>query len=418
MNKKSVLTLCAAVALLVPAQLFASGFGYYEHGAKATAVAGAFVAQADDASAIYYNPAGIAFLEGTSIYGAIHPVKPSSTARIFGTTTDTETGWQPPSSAFVATNLTSAVKFGVGVFIPYGLEVKWPKNWVGSQISQRSYLRSIYIRPTVAFQASEKLALGIGLDFVTSKVTLEQQTPFSVSPLLPSGRADAVVEGTGTGYGFTAGLLFKASDKVQFGAKYQHEVEIDFEGDVDFTYIAAGHPLVDGFGAALFVDQNVKTTITMPAELVVGVMFKPAENFNFEVDFQWTKWDSYQTLDVQFDNPLLNIQDEGNWDNSWMIRIGGEYWVAPEWAVRAGYIHDTSPIPDNTVKPILPDSARNEVTFGLGYDTQESCCWGNFRADFALQYVKSDERTSTFPAFPATYEQDALIFGVGFGITF
>lgn len=419
MKSTRVIFAVALVALLTSAHAMASGFGFYEHGAKATAMAGAFVAQADDASAIYYNPAGLAFLEGKyNIYSTIHPVKSSSDATIFGVTTDTTTGWLPPSAGYAAMSITDKIKAGIGVFIPYGLEVKWPQNWIGSEISQRTYMSTYYIRPALALQVSENVALGLGVDFVWSKLTLEQQRSFSIHPALPSGALDSTVEGTATGVGFTVGAMIKVNEQFQIGAKYQHEVELDYEGDVVFDYTASGHPLVDGTAAVLFQGQSVNTSITMPSEFVVGAMFRVTPKMILEADYQFTKWSSYKSLNVQFDNPLLDLEDEGNWDDTWMIRIGAEYWVDREWAVRGGYIYDTSPIPDDTLKPLLPDADRNEVTLGFGYDTKESCCWGNLTADFALQWVLFEDRTSTFPQFPAAYSTDVLIIGFGFGINF
>ena len=98
MRKHLIIPLVAAVALLTPAALQASGFGYYEHGAKATAMAGAFVGRADDVTAIFYNPAGIAFLEGTWVGFGFHPVTSDSTSTLHGISTDTTTGWLPPAS--------------------------------------------------------------------------------------------------------------------------------------------------------------------------------------------------------------------------------------------------------------------------------------------------------------------------------
>lgn len=419
MKSTRIIFAIALVMLLTTANAMASGFGFYEHGAKATALAGAFVARADDASAIYYNPAGLAFLEGKyNLYGAMHPVKPDSSATFANITTDTTTGWQPPFAGYIAMRITDSIKAGFGVFVPYGLEVKWPVDWLGSAISQRTFMSTYFFRPAIAIKVSDNMSFGVGVDFAWSKLTLAQQSDFSISPLLPSGRSDAEVEGTGSGVGFTVGALIKVNEQFQIGAKYQHEIEIDYEGDVVFDYSASGHPLVDGTAAALLTGQNVTTTITMPSEFVVGAMYRVTPKMILEADYQFTTWSSFESLDVAFDNPLLNINDESNWEDSWMIRIGLEYWVADEWAVRGGYIFDTTPIPDDTLKPILPDSDRNEITLGLGYDTKESCCWGALTADFALQWVMGEERDSTFPQFPATYTSDAFIVGFGIGVSF
>ena len=63
--RNAKLILAAGAVLLVPALVFGNGFALFEHGARGVAMGGAFCAIADDATAGYYNPAGLAFLEGT-----------------------------------------------------------------------------------------------------------------------------------------------------------------------------------------------------------------------------------------------------------------------------------------------------------------------------------------------------------------
>src|ERR1700730_18193285 len=61
-------SLFALALLLCPTPVRAAGFALFEQGGKAMGFAGAFTAQASDPSAIFHNPAGIAFLRGTQIY--------------------------------------------------------------------------------------------------------------------------------------------------------------------------------------------------------------------------------------------------------------------------------------------------------------------------------------------------------------
>src|SRR5215468_7489467 len=68
-----------ALALLLPAsRAFAAGFSIFEQGARGMGFAGAFTAQANDPSAIFHNPAGIAFLKGKQIYLGATLIHPSS----------------------------------------------------------------------------------------------------------------------------------------------------------------------------------------------------------------------------------------------------------------------------------------------------------------------------------------------------
>ncbi len=417
MRKHLIVTLVAAVALLIPAALQASGFGYYEHGAKATAMAGAFVGRADDVTAIFYNPAGIAFLEGTFINFSFHPVKPHCESTLGGISTETTTGWIPPASAFVSTNLSENVAVGFGFFVPYGLSVDWPQNWIGREISYMSALRSYYFQPTIAFKLSEQFSVGIGLDYVRSKVEIGQKAVMSLAPGL-APEIDAALEGTGTGYGFNVGALFRASPRFQIGFSYKSQVSIDYDGNVDFTVPSTGIALFDAILSATFADQSVSTTIDMPYIIVVGSMFRVTDNFNVQLDVQRTGWSCYDELAISFQNPALDFADAGNWNDIWTYRLGFEYVMNRELSLRLGYIYDHTPILDSTLKPILPGASRNEITGGFGYDTLDSCCWGRVVIDFALQYLWFAPRTSTYVPFPSEYESNALILGLSFTYRF
>ena len=417
-----VVPLVAAAALSLPMAALASGFGYYEHGAKATAMAGAFVARADDVTAVFYNPAGIAFLDGTNVHLGMHPINLNFTSKFAGITTDDTNKWLTPASAFFSSKLNDSISYGFGFYVPFGLTVDWPDEWIGRPISYHTALRSYYLQPTIAFKVNEQFSVGAGVNIVYSKVELSritvQQIP--ISPLLPplSVHVDTVVEATGNGYGVNLGMLYKVNPKFNLGLSYKSEIDIDYDGDVDFTPTPTGIPLVDATVGAIFTDQNVRSNIKMPQILAVGAMFKASERFSFEVDVQWTGWSSFEKLEFDFDNDLLDAADVNNWEDVWTLRVGGEYLVSPDWAVRAGYIYDPAAIPASTLKSLLPDAARNELTFGIGYDTHESCCWGRLALDCAVQYIWTKGRTSTFTPFPSDYEANALIVGMGLTLGF
>jgi len=422
MRNRYIITLTLAIALLVPASLFASGFGYYEHGAKATAMAGAFVGRADDVTAVFYNPAGIAFLEGTHIYLGMHPVSSNSTAKIMGASIDGTTDTLYPASVFLSKKLTDEISVGFGFFVPFGLSSDWPAGWIGSQLSYHTALRSYYFQPTIAYKVNDQLSIGAGIDIVRSKVELSRSSlaQIPISPLLPPLQVgvDTVLDATGNGYGVNLGLLYKFSPKFNIGFSYKSEISIDYEGDVDFTPSRTGIPLVDGTIDAIFYDQKARTTIKMPQIFAVGTAFQPAERFNMQIDLQWTGWSSFENLEFDLDNDMLDAVDPSNWEDAFTFRVGGEYMLDPFWALRAGYIYDQGAVPDATLKPMLPDADRNELTFGIGYDTVESCCWGRVAFDFALQYIMFNDHTSTFSLFPAAYESNALIIGMGFTYNF
>lgn len=418
MSKK--LSLIVLIIIAVPSAVMASGFGLYDANAKATGMGSAFVAKADDASAIYYNPAGIAFLEGHNFLGSITPVQPHVDVTFMGDTTSSEQRWVYVPSMYYATSVSDRISVGIGVFAPFGLGVQYPAEYPGNLASYRSMGLAAFIRPTVAFKVSDNFAIGGGVDFVYSRMKEWRRIPYQFLGLpFENHVIDARYEYDGTGTGFAFGALYKASEQFQIGLKYRHKVEIDYEGDVDFTFYETGVPMVDGMIGQLFVDQGSRSGVTIPNEFTAGIMYKTSERLSFTADFVWTKWSEIEVINLLHDEtPAIDSPWPMEWEDTWQIKFGTEYWVSHSWAVRGGYIRDNSPIPAENLTPFAPDSDRNEFTVGLGYDTKEACCWGRFFADAAFRYILLEDVTSEFTFFPAEFSTDMTFFAISFGVSF
>src|SRR6185295_2244636 len=134
-----------AVSFLIACFLIASparagGFRIVDQGAAATGQGSAFVAQADDPSALYYNPAGITQLRRVQIYtgttligGRLRYDSPAGvTARgdLGGTIAS-----PPPSQFYLTANVRDLgihwlgdLSVGLGVLGPFGTKVRWPDD--------------------------------------------------------------------------------------------------------------------------------------------------------------------------------------------------------------------------------------------------------------------------------------------------
>ena len=112
---------------LAAAPAFPSGFQVMTQGARATGMGLAFAGIADDPSAIFYNPAGIA--QGRILDAQIGDSIIVPSARFTaqgGATTRSASGVVPPFQAYLSAGVHDDLSLGVGVFTPYGLTVNWP----------------------------------------------------------------------------------------------------------------------------------------------------------------------------------------------------------------------------------------------------------------------------------------------------
>lgn len=378
---------------------------------------GAFVARASDPSAIFFNPAGIAYLKGLNIMAGTTMVLPLVSFRgpsNFNTNQETKMNNIVflPSNAYVTYSMENGLSFGLGFFNPYGLGVEWGESWVGKAITTKSTVQTFYFNPTVSYRFGDPTgfngSVGVGFDYVLGTVLLRKRIPnFDPQPTIALETSKP-----GTGTGFSAGILVKPVEGVSVGVSYRSPTKIDFNGTAK----------IDGASAAvqpLFPGGDATTSIKLPATLFAGVAVKPIENLELEADYQFTGWSSYDKLEIDFAQETSAQKDQSypkNYEDVFMIRLGAEYTMG-DMQLRAGYIFDKSPVPDASLEPLLPDANRNDLSFGLGYKLTP-----NWTIDVSYMMVLFNQRTTdpgvTMNKFDGTYNSTAHLFAIDIGYHF
>jgi long-chain fatty acid transport protein len=411
-----------------------AGFLIYEHGAAAMAMAGAFVALANNPSAIFHNPAGIAFLEGTQIsFGTtlIFPVAslslPNWPDPAYQSVNQVSQVFYP-STFYISHKISDKIVAGFGFFNPYGMGVKWPEDYPLKYISIRDDMKTFFFNPTLAFKVNENFSLGFGVSYIYSTLEFElvehvedtiDLTPLGL-PVTASYTMDVplVLEATGSAWGLNAGALYKG-ENFSIGFNWRGGFKIKFDGDlalsaalVDVTFpplpqetkeavetAIAGQ--VPSEGGALIPSFN------FPHILGVGVAFNLTQSLIMSADVHYILWSTYDEFTVEVDVPGFDDkQVEENWTDSFVFRGGLEYNLNERFALRAGFLYDQTPQPDETVDPILPDANRWALTGGFGYKS------GNFVIDVAYQFEPFADRTSENREI-AAYQQGGVNLGKG-----
>lgn len=389
-----------ALILVLSVSLFAGGFQINEHGARATGMAGAFVTSYSPIS-IFYNPAGLTYLKGTNFSIGTTLIFPSARFRgpyQFNTTQETKMVKQVfyPSNLYLTHTFENGLALGIGVFNPYGLGSKWPEDWVGRAITVESDLKTFYINPTVAYKFSDELSIGAGFNYVYSLVTLRRKIP-SFTP-----EVGVKLSGDGTGMGFNVGWLLKL-DPISVGFSYRSQVKVNFSGTADFQKPASLNQLLPG--------GNIKTSVKMPDVVMAGVGFS-SENVTFELTYQFTRWSSYDVIEIDFEKETSAQTDqklERYYKDVAIYRAGLEYRVG-NIALRGGIAYDQNPISDKYLEPSLPDADRWEFTLGAGYTI------GNLTIDLGYMFVRFKQREviGTIVGFDGVYNSNAHLLGINF----
>jgi len=392
--------------LFAATSAMAAGFRLPEAGAKAMGMGFAFTAQADDPSAIYFNPAGIVQLEGTNVkVGVTFVNNPGAeftgitglTGGLSMSETQKDLVFFIPN-AFVTKKASPNFAYGIGLFAPFGLGQEYENhhtNIFRNKINQIDLL-TLVVNPTVAFKVNDVLSVGAGIDFMYGKAELHQTGVAPGSLGQPVDIFTLHLEGDGTAWGYNFGVLLTPTKNIKVGASYRSKFDLEIkDGDVHVREIDSVNniPVFGGFTAAQVFggtsfNTNGSTTLHLPATATLGVAYI-RDRLTLEVDADWTFWHSYKSLALDFKTePIpLDTSIRKDWKDVVAIYVGGEYRVTDPLALRLGFRYDPTPVPADTMGPELPDADRLYYSAGAGYK------YRNWTFDLAYMYVDKKDRT-------------------------
>lgn len=352
----------------------AAGFRLPDQDTAAMGMGGAFVGQADNPSAVWYNPAGITQLDGTRVSVgvlAIYPVM--NHENMNGTTDVSERNVFLPVQLFATDKVNDRVSLGLGITSPFGLSTNWSDSSATSNVATLSRVKTIDINPNIAYKINDGLSVAAGVDYMILQATMNK--------LLPIGNALFRLNGDGTGLGANAGVKYNATDQLNLGLSYRSRVKIKVDGTAEV-------------GAPLGLSNSAQTEIILPDLIQFGASYKATEKLTLNADLDYTWWSTYDRLVIK-SNTILFLSsgttdtsiDEKDWKNTWAIRIGGQYKLSEQWKLRAGYVYDQSPVPSDRFDTRVPDADRQGITIGTGYTS------GNITIDASYMYLHFKNRT-------------------------
>lgn len=432
--------------LMITTCAWGSAFSIQEIGTRATGMGGAFVAVASDGSALFYNPAGIAFQDGfrmqmdTLLVHGNFKFTPSVTPN--GTVVP-EGGYQGFISPqiLVVPNMYMTMRLnpkwtvGFGSFAPFGLGGNWtnfedsePANtkFVARFHTTRPKMESIWMQPTVAYRVNDRLAIAFGGALVHTHVLLEQSilNPLEegrffgeqlaprifpdadpvvagriIARLLPEGRSRFAATSNNIGGAF--GILYRHPQwKTRFGATYRTAVTQHFRGKASFAFTTeyALKPLAGpAVFANLFPEQPATATFPTPGTYAVGAATEAFGRNLFALDVQMQDYRRlrYVVLNFSQHGPDTATPAEARIDysfhNAWAVRVGWERPVK-NMTVRAGGAFDGTPVPEGAVSPLWPDSSRINFNGGVSKEV------GGKEISIFYQFTKFLPRTTNVAA--------------------
>jgi long-chain fatty acid transport protein len=400
---KKVYTLFSA--LLISTQLFAGGFQLNEHGAKAMGMGGAFTAVANDASAIYWNPAGLTQVSGTQLMLGTTLVAPMSSFKgVTPATTKYETESQTffPTHFFAAHSFSNGLAIGLGFTSPFGLGVKWPDDWAGRFLALDTELKVFTISGVAAYKFSEQFSLSAGLIYSWANVTIKQKVPIPPIPLLgyPGGESLVTLDGDdNSSIGYIFGMLYKPMAELSIGASFHSQLKYNFDGTATSTGVPAP-------AAPQYPHGNLSADLTAPFNLAVGAAYQVSSKLLLSLDFQYVGWSSYDTLKVDFaESTVPDIASPRLYDNSYIVRLGGDYKISDCFSGLVGIYFDKTPVKKEYVSPSLPEGNRIGLSIGFEYVLTHNLSLSGSYLFIHSNDVEVTNSTQDFIPFDAAVEQ-------------
>ena len=380
--------------LLVPQCLRASGLSKPVNvGPKAIGMGGAFVAIADDPTAIYHNPAGITQIKGHQFHlGMDGLITDLSYTPPAGTAEKAKSEFLPVPSFGYVTDLGSPIFFGLGLFFPHGNGGKFSTASAIPSNANEGQIYSMELSPTVAWLVIPELSIGASLRVVRISSTLKGQA-------LPTGDVLTDLDLSGWAIGASAGFLYKPFKFFSIGANYRSQVSTKLDGDA--TFAVAGK-----------LDARLKETL--PTLVTAGIAVTPLENLTIGLSYGFERNSEVKTLTLELPAVATSIPSPQNWSDSNTIHLGAEYWVLPPLALRFGYAKDLDgSIPDSANSRIIGDIAAHEVSAGVAYKWTRYTFGATWNARFGEREVPVSGTTNIAPG---NYDAFVQMISLGVGI--
>lgn len=346
----------------------ANGFALPSQDAFAASRGEAFVATADNPSAIYYNPAGITQLENNNLRAGLEALgyQPSFTPPAgvanYGVTYDEKDNFATIPQLFYTCSLTNVpVSFGLGVYAPFGGSMTWPQKTGFRSVAIKGSLEYLAINPVVAVQILPGLSIGGGPTINYSKIILTQ----GLRRWAPRGTNYFRFSGDGWSLGYNAGILWQPNTAISLGATIRGASRMEYHGRTDLQLQPGVYNTPQS--------RDARTDFDFPLTAVFGVSCRPTAKWNIEFDATYTGWDSFDEVTIRQGPPALsrpfdqNIPVKLGWQASWIYEFGVTRYFENGWQISAGYAFNGNSVPDQYYTPLAADLNRHFFSVGTGY---------------------------------------------------
>ncbi len=374
----------AAALAAITSTTMAGGFGIATQNGSGTgnAFAGG-AAVAEDASTVWYNPAGMTALPGTTNFAvAAQILRPSFKFENNGSTLPIGTGeggdggdWTYIPQGFVTHKLSDKWSVGAAFNTPFGLKTAYDAGWRGQSIALTSQVKTYNLNGSVAYKINDMFSVGAGVNYQKAEIKFNSQ--------IAIGFVEPNLSDSAVGYNF--GVLFQPTTSTRIGAHYRTAINYQATGTLTAPVLLGG-------------SSSATAGLTTPDTASVSVFHALAPQWDIMGDVTWTGWSHVKQLTVVRTSGALTgaapVSLTFNWRDTWRTSLGANYKPNATWKFRAGVAYDKTPTNDVDRTARLPDQDRTWLAFGAQMKVSKA---GTVDVGYAHEFVKNASVNNVAP---------------------
>lgn len=346
----------------------AAGFALSEQNGSGlgNAYAGA-AAVAEDASTIFFNPAGMTYLEGRQIVGALHLINTTGdfdnrgsipgTGRPLGGDGGDMGSFAAIPNFYYKQDISEQLKFGIGVGTPFGLKTEYDKNWIGRFHALKSELKTVNINPSLAWKLNDQWSFGFGVSAMWAEAELTSAVNL--------GATESSINNKGKdwGFGYNLGAIYQVTPDTRLGVAFRSKIDQHLKGDARSSF--TGLNAIPG----RTLNTDITADLTLPETFSLSGFSRLDDRWDLLADVTWTRWSQFKSLSIMRDNgsnTAIGTTQE-HWNNTLRYSVGLNYRYTDAIKLRTGVAYDQEAIDNNHRTARIPGNDRIWLSFGASW---------------------------------------------------
>ena len=405
--EKSMKVIPALILLAFSGAASASGFQLTEQ--NASGLGNAYAGQAavaENASTIFFNPAGMTKLQDREFSLGLAAIGPTFNFHDNGSKVGTPPagtsgglmgtgeggnagGWAALPNGYLSWALSKDLYVGVGVGAPFGLKTEYSSPWVGAAQSTMFDITTYNINPSIAYRVNDQVSLGFGVNWQHVDATYDRRVATTSAGTAASSLRLTLDDDA---WGWNAGALFTLSPATKIGVSYRSSIQYYTTGKIEVAGAGPSASLISNGGSSA-----AKADIKMPDTFSLAVTQQLNDRWQMLGDLTWTGWSSIPKVDiVRTSKTVLYVpgvvgQPAGataqvldtEFRDTWRVGVGATYQYDDAWKLKYGLAYDQTPVKGASTRLVsMPDNDRVWFSFGAQWAANKTS-----KLDMGVSYI-------------------------------